>query len=50
MHFRHPFLVVSGDCRLGHAKWLHVVGAGMVSDVVIQLMSCYHPCGDGEAP
>ncbi len=49
MKVRRPFLV-SGDCSLGHAKRFHAVGAGMVSDVVVQLVSCNHPRGDGEAP
>lgn len=49
MQVRRPFLAVSGDCCLGHAKRLHAIGAGMVSNVVVQLMSCYHPSRDGEA-
>lgn len=47
---RCPFLAVTGDCSLGHAERLHAVGAGVVGDVVVQLVSRYHPRGDGEAP
>lgn len=50
MEVRCCFLVVSGDCRLGHAQWLHTISAGVVSDVVVELVSCYHPSGDGEGP
>ena len=50
MQVRCPFLAVSCDCSLGHAEWFHAIGAGVVSDVVVELVSCYHPCGDGEAP
>lgn len=50
MQFRGPFLVVSGNGCLGHTKGLHAIGASMVSDVVVQLVSCYHPGGNGEAP
>lgn len=50
MQVRHSFLVVSGDCSLGHTEWLHAVGAGVVSDVVVELVSCYHSRGYGEAP
>lgn len=47
---RRPFLVVSGDCGLGHAEGLHAVSAGVVSDIIVELVSSYHPSGDGEAP
>lgn len=45
-----PLLVVSTERTFGHAEGLHAVGAGMISDVVVELVSCYHPSGNGEAP
>lgn len=50
MQVRHPFLVVSGNRSLGHAQRLHAVCAGMIGDVVVELVSCYHPRGNGKAP
>lgn len=47
---RGPFLVVGGDGGLGHSQRLHAVCAGVVGDVVVELVSGYHPRGDGEAP
>lgn len=49
VQIRSPFLAVCGDSGLGHAQWLHAVGASMVRDVVVQLMSRYHAGGDGQA-
>lgn len=46
----HPLLAVSTDRCLRHAQRLHTIGAGVVSDVIVQLVGCYHPRGDGEAP
>lgn len=50
MLVRHPFLVVGGESSFGHAQGLHTVSAGVIGDVVIELVSCYHPRGDGEDP
>lgn len=49
VQFRTPFLAVCAGGGLGHAQWLHAVGAGVVSDVVVQLMSRDHASGDGQA-
>lgn len=50
MKVRHRLLVVSGDRSLRHAERLHAIRAGVVGDVVVELVSRYHPHGDGEAP
>lgn len=49
VEFGSPFLGVCGGGGLGHAQRLHAVGAGVVSDVVVQLMSRDHASGDGQA-
>lgn len=49
IQIRSPLLAVCGHGNLGHAKWLHAVGASVVRDVVVQLMSRYHAGGDGKA-
>lgn len=50
VQFGSPFLGVCGGGGLGHAERLHAVGAGVVRDVVVQLMSRDHASGDGQAP
>lgn len=49
VQIRSPLLAVGGDCGLGHPEWLHAICAGVVRDVVVQLMSRDHPGGDGKA-
>ena len=50
MQVRRPLLVVGGGGGLGHPERLHPVGAGVVGDVVVELVGRDHPRGDGEAP
>lgn len=50
MQVGRSLLVVGGQCSLGHAERLHAVSAGVVCDVVVELVGCYHASGDGEAP
>lgn len=50
MQVGRSFLGVRGRGGFRHAKRLHAVRAGVIGDVVVKLMSCYHPRGDGEAP
>jgi len=43
-----PLLVVTACGRPGHAQGFHVVGVGVVSNVVVQLVRSDHVGGQGQ--